>query len=377
VKQADEAALRRRLHAEIDSAELGPAPVEAVFRRRGAVRARWLAVAVSGAVVIAAAAGVMAIRASGRPTGVSPAPTGVSSHGRAFATGTANGRHWRLAVVNLAIPGWCLPGVLLNGQDGDLLQPGFLPGLAIGNAAFLAPSPGRPGIGYSFLRLRQGVRDVTAILGGGTRLRLRPVTVTLCGQRFRLAGFEYPRQGVRRIVARSAQGRQVSYTPMPDYFNPASPFQAGTWINVQAATGSAASGEIGSGRIGGRPWRMRMTLGPTGECFTSAIGQDGQGAGASICGPVGPSPVRASLTLLPYATPAGTLVWYAGTVTARTARVRVQLSNGRAISVVPAVVGGRKYIALASSARVRLTKLVLYDSQRRVLAAVTSFPRAP
>ncbi len=377
MKQSDEAVLRRRLHAELDLADPGPAPISAVCRRSKAVRARRLAVAVSGAVVIAAAAGVMAIRASGGPTGVSPAPTGALSHGRAFATGTANGRHWRLAVVNLAIPGWCLPGVLLNGQNGDLLQPGFLPGMDLGNAAFLAPNPGRPGIGFAFLRLRQGVHDVTAVLGDGTRLRLRPVTVPLCGQRFRLAGFESPRQGVERIVARSAQGRRVSYTPMADLFNPASPFQTGTWINVQAATGDAASGEIGSGRIGGTPWRMRVTLGPAGECFTSSAGPTRQGASASVCRPVGPSPVRAALAVLPYATPTGTLLWYEGTVSARTAQVRARLSDGRTISMSPAVVGGRKYIALGTSGRVRLTRLVLYDSHQRVLSAVTSLPRAP
>ena len=39
MKLTDEETLRRRLHAEADRAEVGPAPVEAVFRRYRA--ARW------------------------------------------------------------------------------------------------------------------------------------------------------------------------------------------------------------------------------------------------------------------------------------------------------------------------------------------------
>jgi len=38
VKLTDEESLRRRLHAEADQAEVGPAPVEAVFRRYRAAR---------------------------------------------------------------------------------------------------------------------------------------------------------------------------------------------------------------------------------------------------------------------------------------------------------------------------------------------------
>jgi hypothetical protein len=373
VKQADEAALRRRLHAEFDGVDLGAAPVEAVFRRSRTAKARRMLVTVAGVAVIAGAAGVIATTAEQAP-GVPAQGAGV------FASGIANGKPWRLAAVNLANPGYrCLPGVVLDGRTGDLLQRGFLPGFGLGSVSFLALNSGRPGIGFSFLRLRPGVSDVRVVLGDGTSLRLRPVVRAVCGQRVRLAGFEYPRQGVKRIVARSAQGRRVSYTPMTDYFNPASPFQTGTWINVDAAARDAASGEIGSGRIRGTPWRMRVTLGPAGECFTASVGSARQGAGASasVCVPVGPAPARAALSLLPYATPTGVMLWYEGTVSARTARAQAHLSNGRTVSEVPAVVGGRKYIALGTWDHVRLTRLVLYDSRRRVLAAITSFPQSP
>src|SRR5437660_1240002 len=154
VRRADESALRRRLREEVDLAEISPAPVEVVFRRRRAVRARRLALVSSGAAVIAAAAGVLA---------VSPGRTLHAPHGRAgggvFASGTAHGRVWRLAAVNLADPGYrCLPGIVVNGQNGDLLQPGFAPGLALGNVAFWASYPGRPAAGYAFLQPPPAVR---------------------------------------------------------------------------------------------------------------------------------------------------------------------------------------------------------------------------
>jgi hypothetical protein len=386
VKLTDETALRRRLHEEIDLAEVGPAPVDAVFRRYRAGRARRLVAITSGVAVIAAALGLLAVRAPGGPAGAPSGPSGRPSPGTAlnapitparggvFASGTANGRRWRLAAVNLANPGYrCLPGVVLDGQNGDLLQPGFLPGLALGNVAFRAAWAGRPGIGYAFLWLRPGVSRVIASFGDGTRLGLRPLTVAVCGQRFRLAGFEYPRQGVTRITARSAQGRQIGYTPLADIFKSDTPWQVGTWVNVQGATGNAASGDIGSGSIGGISWRMKVTLGPDGECFSSQVGPAGAVGGASICGTVGATPKGASLAPLPYAMPTGTMIWYPGTANARTAYLLAHLSNSTTRRLVPAVVGGRRYFVLGVGEGVRLTRLTLYDARGQVLADLTSF----
>src|SRR5262249_31592963 len=152
---------------------------------------------------------------------------------------------------------------------------GFLPGLGLGNVAFLAPDPGRPAAGFAFLWLRPGVTGVTARLGDGTRLDLRPATVSVCGHRFRLAGFRWPRQGVTRISARWAQGRKPGSTPPAATFAPASPMQSGSWVNLQGATGYAAAGTIGFGRTGGTPWKMDVTLGADGECFTASLGTPG------------------------------------------------------------------------------------------------------
>jgi len=376
VKLADEAALRRWLHEEADRAEVGPAPVEAVVRRCRTARIRRLAVLGAGAAVLAAAVTVLVVRAPGGPTG---RPPGLTSPPRSvvFAAGTANGKRWQLAAVNLAdVRPWCLPGVAVNGQSGDLLQSGFLPGMALGNAAFLAVEPGRPAAGFAFLRLRPGVTDVTADLGDGTRLALRPVTVSVCGQRFRLAGFRWPRQGVTTITARSPQGHRIGYTPPVAIFTPDSPFQDGSWVNVQGEAGNAAGGVIGSGRIGGTPWRMDVTLGPEGECFTARNGSAGDVGSASICAPVSVPPRGAALTAVPYARPSGALVWFMGTVNGRTAYLRAHLSDGRVTRIVPTTLGGRKYIAVGARDGVRLTRLTLYGAGGQVLAEVTSLPRS-
>jgi len=371
----DEAELRRRLHAEADLAEVGPAPVDAVFRRCRAARTRRISALGAGAALLAAAVAVLIVRTSGGPAAKPPGLTAPPGSG-VFAAGTANGKRWWLAAVNLAgLRPWCLPGVVVNGQNGDLLQPGFLRGMAVGNVAFLAPDPGRPAAGFAFLRLRPGMTCVAASLGGGTRLDLRPVTVSVCGQRFRLAGFRWPRQGVTRITARSAQGHPVSYTPPAAIFDPASPFQAGTWVNVQGAAGSAAGGEIGSGRVGGTPWRMDVTLGPEGECFTAHLGRPGDLGSASICAPVSVPPRDVTLTSVPFARPAGAVAWYMGTVRAGTAYLRAHLSDGRTIRLVPVVLGGRPYIAMGVRDGVRLTRLTLYGAHGQPLADVTSFPR--
>jgi hypothetical protein len=388
VELTDEAALRQRLHEELDLAEIAPVPAEAVFRHYRTVRVQRIAAAMSGVAVIAAVLGILAVRAPGGPGRILSGPSsraslgttsdgpGRSARASVFASGTANGRVWRLAAVNLADPGYrCLPGVVLDGQNGDLLQPGFLPGLALGNAAFLAVHPGRPGIGFAFLQLRPGVTRMTVSRGDGTRRGLRPVTVTVCGRPFRLAGFEYPRQGVTQITARSAQGHQIGYSPPAAFFDPGSPSQDGTWVNVEGAAGNVASGEIGSGSIDNTSWRMRVTLGPDGQCFGSNLGPAGAAGGASICGPVDAPPMGASLEPLPYGRPGGGMIWYPGTINARTAYLLVRLSNGTTARLFPVVVGGRKYCVFAVAEGVKVARLTLYDAHRRVLADVTSFPR--
>jgi hypothetical protein len=146
VKLTDEETLRRRLHAEADQAEVGPAPVEAVFRRYRAARTRRLSALGAGTAVLAAAVAVLVIRTSGRPAGRPPGLSAPPGSG-VFAAGTANGKRWQLSAVNWRTPvtGAC-PGSSSTAER-DPLQPGFLPGLPLGNAGSRrsAPDAQRPG----------------------------------------------------------------------------------------------------------------------------------------------------------------------------------------------------------------------------------------
>src|SRR5260370_42457866 len=107
--------LRRRLlglggrcRQEVDSRQAG--------LTARAARARRLTLIPSGAAVIAAALGVLAVRAPGWPGGAPPGPSGRPSSGTTintsntparvgiFASGTANGRGWRPAPGHPADP---------------------------------------------------------------------------------------------------------------------------------------------------------------------------------------------------------------------------------------------------------------------------------
>lgn len=371
---ADEAALTRRLHQELDLAEVGPVPADAVFRRSRVAARRRLAGIAAAALALAAAAGLLAVR-SGAGHGGPPGPHTIGPrHGShasgVFASGSLDGHRWRLAVANLADPGWCLPGVVLNSANGDLLQPGFIPNFALGNVGFLEPTPGNPGPGWAFVRLRPGVHDVAAIMPGGGRLPLRVVTVAACGQRFRLAGFGYPR-AVLRITARSAQGKPTGYAPPPDLFNPASNLQDGQWFNIEGATIPGASGIVGAGRIRGVAWQLRVTLGPDGECFDVEIPPGSRSA--SICGTIAEPPRVATLMPVPYGYgPRRMLIWYPGVVNPRTSYAIARLCGGATRRLVPVIIGGRTYLALGTDRRATLVKLTLYDSHGRALGSASA-----
>ena len=168
-------------------------------RGRG-VRARRRALA-AGTVVLAALALVAAGRFGKTATGptVTLNALNPAAPGKVFASGTADGKPWALAVRNIAAdPGtrWCEPGVMFNGRDGDVLfkagpQPSF------GNPAFLSGIPGFPGVGAVFTQVAPGTTRLVATFPGGRQVSVRPVWVSACTQRFHLAGFAYAEHGTQ------------------------------------------------------------------------------------------------------------------------------------------------------------------------------------
>ena len=389
--------LRQVLREETSQIENGPAPVDAILRRGRAIRARRRGAAVSCVAVLAVAVAVTAgMQAFGTPG--KPAPVALPGHpaglavtlntadprapGGVFASGTADGTPWRLAVRNIARPApWCLPAVMLNSRDGDLLfyQPGRTP--LISNTAFLTNPGGQPGAGYAFAEVGSGVTRLAVTLRDGTRLTVRPVAVRLCGQRFHLAGFGYPAAGVAQVAAYLGNRATFSYHPPATLFGPRASAPGafadpGPWYNTKSR-GNAASGPIGSGQAGGATWRLSMSLGSGGQCYTGSAGRRGSHGRAEECLPVQAPPAGVALSSVPFPpTAAAGLTGYAGLVSPRTGYVIARLSDGTARKLTPVDMGGRKYFGLAAAHGARLVRVTMYDAAGRAFASTAAIPPA-
>ena len=388
--------LRQVLREETSQIENVPAPVDAILRRGRAIRARRRGAAISCVAVLAIAVAVTAGRQAFGPPG-GPAPVALPGHlrghavtlnvpdprapGGVFASGTADGAPWRLAVRNMAGPApWCLPAVMLNSRDGDVLfyQPGLRP--LISNTAFLTNPHGQPGTGYAFAEVGSGVTRLIVTLRDGTRLTVRPVAVRLCGQRFHLAGFGYPAAGVGQIAAYLGSRATFSYHPSARLFGPRASapgaFAApGLWYNTKS-DGSAANGPIGSGQAGGANWRLSMSLGAGGQCYTGYAGSGGSHGSAEECLPVQAPSAGVALSWVPLPPTAAGLTGYAGLVSPRTGYVIARLSDGTARKLTPIDMGGRKYFGLAVDQEARLARVTMYDTAGRAFASTTAIPPA-
>lgn len=394
MNSTEERVLRQRLREETDQLETGPAPADAILRRGRAIRARRRGAAASCVAVVAVAVAVTASVQALSPAG-KLAPTRPAGHpsrhhvtlnvpdprapGGVFASGITDGRPWRLAARNVTGPApSCLPAVMLNGRNGDLLNIPARAGLIVGNWAFWNDASSQPRTGVAFAELGRRVTSLSVTLRDGSRFAVRPISVALCGQQFRLAGFGYPASGVRTIAAYRGDQATVTYSPPRGTFSPDSALPADTWDNTAAAR-TTASGVIGAGPIRGTPWRLRVTLGGDGECFEAALSVAGTTGSASICRPIGMPPAGVSLITLPYNTggSGGILLSYMGTVSERTVYLRADLSDGTTPRLMPMVVAGRKYFALATPKGVIVRRLTLYDGTGHAFAAATSIPVPP
>lgn len=404
----DEQVLSQRLHEDLDALAPRPAPVGPVLHRGRAIRARRWAAAASGLMVGAAAVAIVVSARTGGPaarpaaarTGAatsSPGPARTSSSpgilnsppprgGTVFAAGTAVGAPWQLSLRNIAGHGSsCLPAVMLDGSDGDLLaSPANLTNGII-STAFLDHAPGHAGAGYAALQVGPAVTRLTATFRNGTTLAVHPVPLRACGQQLHLAGFAYPASGVAQITA-SSGGQLASMareTVPPSMFaGPGSPtgqpalrLVAGVWEHMGATPAATASGVIGSGQAGGGRWRVTVTLGAAGECFAgSSFGASSYSSG-SACQPIGLPPATAVLRPLVFAAQTR-LAGYGGLVSPRTATVTATLSSGTTERITPVTVGGRRYLALAMPSGTTLTRLTLDDTSGHAFATVTSIPPA-
>ena len=118
--------LRRAVQDTLQSMPAPPVPLEAIIRRAKRTRLRRTG-AVAGGLALAAVIAVAAVAADGgtarpaAPAAGSPAP---AAPGAVIAHGAVNGEPWRLAVQDIADPGYaCLPAITLNGTDADPVYP--------------------------------------------------------------------------------------------------------------------------------------------------------------------------------------------------------------------------------------------------------------
>lgn len=369
----------RRLHSELGSLEISPPPVTAVTRRGKAIRARRRALAGGCAAVVAVA--VLAGRLISAP---GPAPARVtlrtpnaSASGGVFASGTADGKPWRLAVRNInADPGtrWCLPAVMFNGRDGDVLFKTGSGPPSFGNPAILTQIPGFPGIRMFFTQVGPGATQLVATFTNGTMLAVRPVRVSACGQRFNLAGFAFADSRGAVSTLDSGPGEALSLS-----FARNGPGD-GIWQNTDNSradvAASRATNPIGAGTVNGATWRIKTALGLYGQCYTVTARARGTSARAQECLPVAAPPSAISLDWVPSPDGIGGLSGYAGLVNPRTAKVVVGLTNGTIPPARPIIVAGRAYLAFAIPPGCQVTRLSLFDAAGQMFASTATLPPA-
>jgi hypothetical protein len=277
-----------------------------------------------------------------------------------FARGTAGGRKWQLAVRDIADPGYqCQPGITLNGTDAVPVFPGVNPSpeTPVGNPAFIVPGSWLPGAGFAFVQVPAQISRVEVDPAGVSPIQLTPVTVTVCGARFRLAGFGYPLASQLQIHANLDDRPAASYNVPQTLSQPqpslADPQTVGIWQNLDAAHNQLASGTIAAGRAFGLPWSIKVTFGTQGDCFTLTTSYldetttDPRPAQVGICGPIstpqGPDTVVALPLMFPAASGVGT--GFGISAGAGTSRLIAVLTGEGAFVARPVVVDGREYAA--------------------------------
>ena len=284
-----------------------------------------------------------------------------SGAGGVFAQGTAGSHRWQLAVRDIGGPGYqCVPGVTLNGADATPVTQA-----AIGRPAFIEVGQAA---GFGFVQLAADADLVWLDPADGLRISTTPVTVTRCGQRFRLAGFAYPLTAALRMHVEYTDHRVTTLTAPLAVTDPrptlAEPQVAGLWQVTGGQTPTLATAVLTAGRAVGEPWSIRVMFGPAGDCFALVTGYIDDSVNARpdsdlTCAPVSAPGGPDQIVALPLAATAedGPGTGYAFSLGPGTSRLIGGLSSGHTVTVRPVVVDGREYAAFFVPATSRLTRL--------------------
>ena len=369
----EDRALRRALHGTLQSVQPPPVPLETIIRRSNRIRLRraGAAVAALGLAGIIAVA-TLALHGSARPANPVTHPLGAVAPGGVIAHGTADGHPWRLAVQDIADPGYvCLPAIVLNGTDADPVYPDP------GNGAVVALGSALPGVGFAFVQLPADINGI--VVDGGAKVPA--VTAAACGLTYHVAGFAYSlAKPLRVTVANPPPGWPrvftmplVSIQPPSAHVTPESP---GLWMNTLSALGETVGSEVGGTLPDGQDWVIKVLFGTGGDCYeldgSSSLGSSQMG----YCGPVSTPDGPETIMALPLGLPNGTgVTGYAVQVSPGTDQLIATLSDGSAEPAAFRVLDGRKYAAFIVPNPLLLAKLTWLDARGRVIASTTALPR--
>ncbi len=363
-----------------------PAPVDSIIRQGKGIRLRRAVAAVGclGLGGIIAAATVLAPPPTPAPQ-EPPLPVTVPVNGIAgpdgvFASGAVNRHPWRLAVQDIADPGYrCIPAISINGTDADPVYP------ASENGADVVLGPAEPGAGFAFVQLPADVEGL--VLDG--RETLPATTATVCGQRYRVVGFAYrlthrpqitvvrarPGWPRLRMSAGGAAQDLAVFSQSPLISTATAPISQtdGRWNNVGTTGAEKASAVLASGQ----DWSLRLLFGPGGDCYEfSANSPNSPDMGS--CGPISTPEGPETIMALPLSYPRGAdngVTGYALQVSPVTARLRATLSDGSTRLVTPRMVDGRRYAAFAVGTSLRLKRLTWLNAVGKEIASTTALPQ--
>jgi hypothetical protein len=359
VRIDDEHNLSERLDSAIETITPRPAPVDRAVRRGKTIRVRRRVAAAVGA-----AAGVAAIVAIGVITvpsldhGASPAPAPASGHytvtvqppgshspAGLIASGTVNGKAWRIGVDQ---PG--THGAGRGRQDVYASGPAFTyaSGSAGGTSALSGTGPalradtdpvafdggGSAPTTSLYGAVRADVSYVKVTLGNGTVVTLRPVTV----YGVRAVGLAYPANAViDAVTAYSRHGEIATAIPFdgPD----ATPY-FGIWLKPGQHGSARASGQIGSGTVLGTAWSSAAYLGPWGVCIVDT----GTEVGGSVCAP-GVAHLGTAILNTEGDDAPGVDV---GVTSPSVVRIVVHRADGSTIQARPVTIGDQKFFAFTT-----------------------------
>ena len=370
-----DAGLRQGVRGLLETVEPPAAPVDVIIRRGRGIRLRRAGAVAASLAVAGIVAGATPLPPRGTagpqepPLPVTVPAGGMAGPGGVFASGTAGGHRWRLAVNNIADPGHgCVPAVTVNGTDASLVSPNP------GSSADVTLGAAAPGLGFAFVQVPNGIQ---ALVVDG-RETIPAIAATVCGQHYRLVGLAYRLTRLPRLTAAGAAVNWPAVYQLPAISAasapPGAPQEDGIWNPV----GSAAAAPVRAVLATGPTWSIELILGASGACYDFNMAQSPGSPETQVCSPISVPGGPETITALPLSYPPAGFrepTGYVVQVSPRTAQLRAASSDGSVQLVTPTLAGGRRYAAFVIGTSLRLERLTWLDASGRAFATSTALPR--